>query len=132
MYHCMLCISYRINNHNRNRVLLYYLFQENKSFGSEKPFAFILWCMRSCVEHTHYPSFYLSPSLAIFPISPLLYPSFIPPFLPSSSFSFLFPCLFPSLFYSIFHFLFPSLSAALHPSILHIGGFTKTRFYCCR
>jgi hypothetical protein len=31
---------------------LYYLFQENKSFGSKKPFAFILWCMRSCVEQS--------------------------------------------------------------------------------
>jgi hypothetical protein len=31
---------------------LYYLFQENKSFGSKKPFAFILWCTRSCAEHT--------------------------------------------------------------------------------
>jgi hypothetical protein len=29
-----------------------YLFQENKSCGSKKPFAFILWCMRSCVEHS--------------------------------------------------------------------------------
>jgi hypothetical protein len=29
------------------------LFQENKSFGSKKPFAFILWCTRSCVEHKH-------------------------------------------------------------------------------
>jgi hypothetical protein len=38
------------NNHNRNRVLLYYLFQENKSFSSKKPFAFILWCTGSCVE----------------------------------------------------------------------------------
>jgi hypothetical protein len=47
------CVSvYRINNHNTNRVLLYYLFQENKSFGSKKPFAFILWCTRSCVEHS--------------------------------------------------------------------------------
>jgi hypothetical protein len=46
------CVSvYCINNHNRNSVLLYYLFQKNKSFGSKKPFAFILWCMRSCVEH---------------------------------------------------------------------------------
>jgi hypothetical protein len=27
------------------------LFQENKSFGSKKPFEFILWCARSCVEH---------------------------------------------------------------------------------
>ncbi len=26
---------------------LYYLFQENKSFGNKKPFAFILWCTRS-------------------------------------------------------------------------------------
>ncbi len=37
--------------HNRNRVLLYYLFQENKSFGSKTPFAFSLWCTGSCVEH---------------------------------------------------------------------------------
>jgi hypothetical protein len=35
--------------------LLYYLFQENKSFGSKKPFAFILWCTRSCVEHMYNP-----------------------------------------------------------------------------
>jgi hypothetical protein len=28
-----------------------YLFQENKSYGIKKPFAFVLWCMRSCVEH---------------------------------------------------------------------------------
>jgi hypothetical protein len=35
MYHCALCNNYHINNHNRNRVLLYYLFQENKSFGSK-------------------------------------------------------------------------------------------------
>jgi hypothetical protein len=47
MYNCTLCISYRINNHNRNHVLLYYLFQENKSFGSKKPFAFILWRTRT-------------------------------------------------------------------------------------
>jgi hypothetical protein len=51
-YYCALCISFHINNHNRNRVLLYYLIQENKSFGSKKPFAFILWCTGSCVEHT--------------------------------------------------------------------------------
>ncbi len=30
-----------------------YLFQENKSYGSKKPFAFILWCTRNCVEHTY-------------------------------------------------------------------------------
>jgi hypothetical protein len=30
-----LCVNYHINNHNRNHVLLYYLFQENKSFGSK-------------------------------------------------------------------------------------------------
>jgi hypothetical protein len=41
-------------NHNRNRVLLYYLFQENKSLGSKTPFAFILWCTGSCVEHNTY------------------------------------------------------------------------------
>jgi hypothetical protein len=52
MYHCALCINYHINNHNRNHALLYYLFQENKSFGSlKKTFAFILWCTRSCVKH---------------------------------------------------------------------------------
>jgi hypothetical protein len=28
-----------------------YLFQENKPYGSKKPFAFILWCARSCVGH---------------------------------------------------------------------------------
>ncbi len=33
---------------------LCYLFQENKSFGSKKPFAFILWCTRSCIEHKQY------------------------------------------------------------------------------
>ncbi len=55
MYHCALCINYHINSHNRNRVLLYYLFQENKSFESKKPFAFILWCTGSCVEHNSYP-----------------------------------------------------------------------------
>ncbi len=42
--HCALCNNYYTNNHNRNSVLLYYLFQENKSFGSKTPFAFILWC----------------------------------------------------------------------------------------
>jgi hypothetical protein len=48
------CVSvYCIYNHNRNRVLLYSLFQENKSFGSKKPFAFILCCTRSCVEHNN-------------------------------------------------------------------------------
>jgi hypothetical protein len=51
MYHCVLCINYHIDNHNRNHVLLYYLFQENTSFGSKKPFVFILWCTSSCVEH---------------------------------------------------------------------------------
>ena len=30
--HCVAVIQY---NHNRNRVLLYYLFQENKSFGTD-------------------------------------------------------------------------------------------------
>ncbi len=50
--HCSLYSSYHTKNHNRNSVLLYYLFQENKSFGSKKPFAFILWCTGSCVEHT--------------------------------------------------------------------------------
>ncbi len=49
--HCALYNNYYINNHNRNHVLLYYLFQENKSFGSKTPFAFILWCTGSCVEH---------------------------------------------------------------------------------
>ncbi len=49
--HCALCINHHVNNHNKNRVLLWLLFQENKSFGSKAPFAFILWCLRSCVEH---------------------------------------------------------------------------------
>jgi hypothetical protein len=53
MYHCILCISYSIINHNRNCVLLYYLFLENKSLGSKKPFAFILWCTGSCVKHSN-------------------------------------------------------------------------------
>ncbi len=51
MYHCALFINYRTNNHNRNHVFIVLLFQENKSFGSKKPFAFILWCTRSFVEH---------------------------------------------------------------------------------
>jgi hypothetical protein len=63
MYHCALCINYHINNHNRNRVLLYNLFQENKSFGSKKPFAFILWCTGSCVKHTSRPATALAPLL---------------------------------------------------------------------
>jgi hypothetical protein len=37
--HCIAVIQY---NHTRNRILLYYLFQENKSFGTDLPFAFIL------------------------------------------------------------------------------------------
>jgi hypothetical protein len=32
LVHCVAVIHY---NHNRNRVLLYYLFQENKSFGTK-------------------------------------------------------------------------------------------------
>jgi hypothetical protein len=50
---CALYSYYRANNHNRNHVLVYYLFQENKSFGRKKPFAFILWCTGSCVEHRY-------------------------------------------------------------------------------
>ncbi len=34
-----------------NGVLSVYLFQENKSYGSKRPFALILWCTRSRVEH---------------------------------------------------------------------------------
>ncbi len=34
---------------------LCYLFQENKSCSSKKPFAFILWCTRRCVEHSDSP-----------------------------------------------------------------------------
>jgi hypothetical protein len=33
--HCIAVIQY---NHNKNRVLLYYLFQENKSFGTDHHF----------------------------------------------------------------------------------------------
>ncbi len=40
--HCALYNNYPANNYNRNHVLLYYLFQENKSFGSKTPCAFIL------------------------------------------------------------------------------------------
>ncbi len=38
-----------------NNVLLDYLFQENKSYGSKKPIAFIFWCTRSRVEHSQCP-----------------------------------------------------------------------------
>jgi hypothetical protein len=51
--HCALCSNCCTNNHNMNHVLLYNLFQENKSFGSKTPFAFILWCTGSCVEHNN-------------------------------------------------------------------------------
>ncbi len=54
--YCALCNNCYTYNHNRNRVLLYYLFQENKSFGSKAPFAFILWCTGSCVEHRYDPA----------------------------------------------------------------------------
>ncbi len=53
--------SIAFNNHNMNQVLLYLLFQENISFGSKKPFAFILWCMRSCcfgLWKAYYKRFY--------------------------------------------------------------------------
>ncbi len=30
----------------------FYLFQENESYGSKNPFAFILWCTRSRVGHS--------------------------------------------------------------------------------
>ncbi len=33
--YCALCNNFYTYNHNRNHVLLYYLFQENKLFGSE-------------------------------------------------------------------------------------------------
>jgi hypothetical protein len=56
--HCALCNNCCTNNHNMNRVLLYYLFQENKSFGSKTPFAFIFWCMGSCVKHSYKGIFY--------------------------------------------------------------------------
>ncbi len=52
-YHCALCITVITTLITITGITfsLYYLFQENKSFGSKKPFAFILWCTRSCVEH---------------------------------------------------------------------------------
>ncbi len=46
--HCIIIIVSK--DHNKNRALLCYLFQENKSFGSKTPFAFILWCTGSCAE----------------------------------------------------------------------------------
>ncbi len=49
--HCIIIVT--SENHNRNRVLLYYLFQENKLFGNKTPFAFILWCTGSCDEHMY-------------------------------------------------------------------------------
>jgi hypothetical protein len=43
MYHCMHYLVVM------SSVLLVYLFPENESYGSKKPFAFILWCTRkSC------------------------------------------------------------------------------------
>ncbi len=38
--------SFSLNNCNENNVLFWLLFQENKSYGSKKPFAFILWCTK--------------------------------------------------------------------------------------
>ncbi len=37
-----------------NSILPVYLFQVNKSYGSKKPFAFILWCTTSRVRHSRY------------------------------------------------------------------------------
>jgi hypothetical protein len=51
MYHCALCIPPTPITITGITFSLYYLFQENKSFGSKKPFASILWCTRSCVKH---------------------------------------------------------------------------------
>jgi hypothetical protein len=36
--YCALCNNFHTYNHERNRVLLYYLFQENTSFGSKHNF----------------------------------------------------------------------------------------------
>jgi hypothetical protein len=36
-----------------NCVLLCLSVWENKSYGNRKPFAFILWCTRSCVGHSN-------------------------------------------------------------------------------
>jgi hypothetical protein len=49
----VLCTAVMQYNHNRNRVSLYYLFQEINHLVPI-PFAFILWCTGSCVEHNNY------------------------------------------------------------------------------
>jgi hypothetical protein len=53
---CVLCAltRYALTTMIVSRVLLYctYLFQENKSYGSKKLFAFILWCTGSFVSGT--------------------------------------------------------------------------------
>jgi hypothetical protein len=51
MYHCTYQPAVNLMIVIVNSVLFDYLFQENKSYGSKKPFAFILWCTRSPVEH---------------------------------------------------------------------------------
>jgi hypothetical protein len=56
--HCIIIIVSK--DHNKNRALLCYLFQENKSFGSKTLLAFILWCTGSCVEHSYCRSYGLN------------------------------------------------------------------------
>jgi hypothetical protein len=49
MYHCMHSLMIVV----MSSVLLVYLFQENKSYGSTKPFVFILWCTRTRVGNNN-------------------------------------------------------------------------------
>jgi hypothetical protein len=53
MYHCTCWPTVTPMIVIMNSVLSLYLFQENKSYGSKKPFAFIPWCTRSSVRHNN-------------------------------------------------------------------------------
>ncbi len=54
MYHCVCQSTVTLMIVIVNSILPVYLFKENKSCGSKKPFAFILWCTRSRVGHNFY------------------------------------------------------------------------------
>jgi hypothetical protein len=53
LYHCTCQPTVTLIAVIVNSVLSVNLFQENKSYGSKKPFAFILRCTRSRVEHSY-------------------------------------------------------------------------------
>ncbi len=53
MYHCECQSTVILIIVIVNSGLPVYLFQENKSYGSKKPFAFILWCTRSRFGHSN-------------------------------------------------------------------------------